>query len=317
MENKKPTQFLMKPKVDFCFKELMEDEEVRNAFLAAVLGINLEEINESKILPSHLRQKDKDDKLGILDVRVLLNNREQIDIEIQVTFSEYWAERTLFYLGKMFTDQLKPGENYQKLEKCIHIGILNFIMFDDEEYYSRFHFWSDKGRKLYSDKFEIHTLELPKLAKHDYPETELLKWLQFINAETEEEFEMAAEKSEYIKKAYEDLNRISADEEKRLNMRRESVRFGITSIFPRVGHKNTGLKEGRRGGSTRRHTGCCGAASGNGTGKRSDLWKSSGKVSHFCTGGGTGSGKILEVGSMGDWGYFRSCNYVQELIGLL
>ena len=49
MENKKPTQFLMKPKVDFCFKELMEDEEVRNAFLAAVLGINLEEINESKI----------------------------------------------------------------------------------------------------------------------------------------------------------------------------------------------------------------------------------------------------------------------------
>ena len=42
---------------------------------------------------------------------------------------------------------------------------------------------------------------------------------------------MAAEKSEYIKKAYEDLNRISADEESAWNMRRESVRFGITSIF--------------------------------------------------------------------------------------
>ena len=77
----------MKPKVDFCFKELMEDEEVRNAFLAAVLGIDLGEIVESRILPSHLRQKDKDDKLGILDVRVLLNNKEQIDIEIQVTAS--------------------------------------------------------------------------------------------------------------------------------------------------------------------------------------------------------------------------------------
>ena len=184
MKKEKTTQFLMKPKVDFCFKELMEDEEVRNAFLAAVLGINLEEIVESRILPSHLRQKDKDDKLGILDVRVLLNNKEQIDIEIQVTSSEYWAERTLFYLGKMFVDQLKPGEDYQKLEKCIHVGILNFTLFDDEEYYSRFHFWSDQGRKMYSDKFEIHTLELPKLAKHEYPETELLKWLQFINAET-------------------------------------------------------------------------------------------------------------------------------------
>ncbi len=55
MKKEKTTQFLMKPKVDFCFKELMEDEEVRNAFLAAVLGINLEEIVESRILPSHLR----------------------------------------------------------------------------------------------------------------------------------------------------------------------------------------------------------------------------------------------------------------------
>ena len=211
MEKEKTTPFLMKPKVDFCFKELMEDEEVRNAFLAAVLGLDVKDIIESRILPAHLRQKDKDDKLGILDVLVLLNNREQIDIEVQVTGNEYWAERTLFYLGKMFVDQLKLGEDYQKLEKCIHIGILNFTMFEDEEYYSSFHFWSDQGRKMYSDKIEIHTLELPKLAKYDYPETELLQWLQFINAETKEEFEMAAGKSEYIKKAYEDLNRISAD----------------------------------------------------------------------------------------------------------
>ena len=237
----------MKPKVDFCFKELMEDEEVRNAFLAAVLGINVEDVIESRILPSHLRQKDKDEKLGILDVRVLLNNREQIDIEIQVTFSEYWAERTLFYLGKMFTDQLKPGENYQKLEKCIHIGILNFTMFDDEEYYSCFHFWSDEGRKLYSDKVEIHTLELPKLAKHDYPETELLKWLQFINAETKEEFEMAAEKNEYIKKAYEDLNRISADEEKRLEYEERERMIRDHQYFSTI-YKETGLKEGLKEG---------------------------------------------------------------------
>ena len=247
MKKEKTTQFLMKPKVDFCFKELMEDEEVRNAFLAAVLGINVEDVIESRILPSHLRQKDKDEKLGILDVRVLLNNREQIDIEIQVTFSEYWAERTLFYLGKMFTDQLKPGENYQKLEKCIHIGILNFTMFDDEEYYSCFHFWSDEGRKLYSDKVEIHTLELPKLAKHDYPETELLKWLQFINAETKEEFEMAAKKNEYIKKAYEDLNRISADEEKRLEYEERERMIRDHQYFSTI-YKETGLKEGLKEG---------------------------------------------------------------------
>ena len=177
----------------------------------------------------------------------MLNNKEQIDIEIQVTSSEYWAERTLFYLGKMFVDQLKPGEDYQKLEKCIHVGILNFTLFDDEEYYSRFHFWSDQGRKMYSDKFEIHTLELPKLAKHEYPETELLKWLQFINAESKEEFEMAAEKSKYIKKAYEDLNRISADEEKRLEYEARERAIRDHQYFSTV-YKETGLREGRKEG---------------------------------------------------------------------
>ena len=36
-EERKQHNSLMKPKVDFCFKELMEDEEVRNAFLAAAI----------------------------------------------------------------------------------------------------------------------------------------------------------------------------------------------------------------------------------------------------------------------------------------
>ena len=100
---------------------------------------------------------------------------------------------------------------------------------------------------MYSDKVEIHTLELPKLAKYEYPETELLKWRQFINAETKEEFEMAAEKSEYIKKAYEDLNRISADEEKRLEYEARERAIRDHQYFSTV-YKETGLREGRKEG---------------------------------------------------------------------
>ena len=59
-------------------------------------------------------------------------------------------------------------------------------------------------------------LELPKLKKHDYPETELLNWAKFMNAERQEEFEEMAEKDQYIEKAYEALKNISADHEKRL-----------------------------------------------------------------------------------------------------
>lgn len=217
MERYADVEFIMKPKVDFCFKELMEDAEVRRGFTAAVLHIPPEEIAETVLLPTSLRKKYEGDKLGILDVRVLLNNSTQMDIEIQVSPFPLWPERSLFYLAKMFTDQIEKGEGYERLEKCVHVGILDFILFgEDEEYYSCFHIREDLRNRLYTDKLEVHILELPKLKKNDYPETELLNWAKFMNAERQEEFEEMAEKDKYIEKAYEALKNISADDEKRL-----------------------------------------------------------------------------------------------------
>ena len=217
MERYADEDFIMKPKVDFCFKELMEEAEVRKGFSAAVLHIPPEDIAETLLLPTNLRKKYEEDKLGILDVRVLLNNSTQIDIEIQVSPFLLWPERSLFYLAKMFTDQIEKGEGYEKLEKCVHVGILDFILFgEDKEYYSCFHIREDVRNCLYTDKLEVHILELPKLKKHDYPETELLNWAKFMNAERQEEFEAMAEKDQYIEKAYEALKNISADQEKRL-----------------------------------------------------------------------------------------------------
>ena len=208
--------FIMKPKVDFCFKELLSDEYVRRGFLSAILGVAPDMILWTKLLPTYLRKQHKDDKFGILDVRVMLQDESQVDVEIQVIAYDYWAERLLFYISKMYVDQIHEGEDYGQLKKCIHVGILDFKLFDDEEYYSRFHIWEDHRRLQYSDKFEIHVLELPKLEKYDYPETELLKWARFFNATNKEELEMAAEGNEYTQKAYDRLVELSADEEKRM-----------------------------------------------------------------------------------------------------
>ena len=220
--------FLMKPKVDFCFKELMEDAEIRRGFISALLGVEPGEIEGTELLPTHLRQEHSEDKLGILDIRVFIHcqtkgemsssdGRQQLDLEIQLEPFPLWRERSVFYLTKMYTGQIQKGQSYDVLQKCIHVGILDFILFDEEEeFYSRFHLWEDSRHQMYTDKLEIHILELPKLAKREYPETELLNWARFFNAEQKEEFEMAAETSPYIERAYEKLTNISADEIKRL-----------------------------------------------------------------------------------------------------
>jgi predicted transposase/invertase (TIGR01784 family) len=211
-------EFLMKPKIDFAFKEIMMDEMARIGFLSAVLGIKPEDIKETRILNSNLRKLREDDKLGILDVRVLMNNNMEIDIEINLAELKVWQERSLFYLAKMYTEQIKPGQNYTVFKKCVSISILDFDLFKGEtEFYSCFHIREDKRNFLYTDKMEFHVLELPKLPKElKEDSSDIILWGKFINAERKEEFDMLAKRNSYIQSAYAQLQIISQDEEKRM-----------------------------------------------------------------------------------------------------
>lgn len=243
----KEENFIMLPSVDFCFQELMEDEKVRRGFIGAILNVPPEELESVELLPKRLRKKHKKDKYGILDVRVRLKNGEQMNIEMQSVAYDYWQERSLFYLGKMYVDQVHEGEDYNQLKKCIHVGILDFNLFEHERYYSRFHIWEDTSRDMYSDKFEIHILELPKLANYEYPQTELLSWAQFFGAKSKEEIEMVAEQDEYLQRAYEKLAEISADESRRdeYEERLKAIRDHRHMI---ASGRREGLREGLREG---------------------------------------------------------------------
>lgn len=212
------TEFLMKPKIDFAFKEIMMNEQARIGFLSAVLKLDPVDIQKTEILNTNLRKLHEDDKQGILDVRILMNDTTEIDIEIQLSMLNVWADRALFYLAKMYTEQINPGQNYSVFKKCVSISILDFHLFPEEtEFYSCFHIREDTRNTLYTDKMEFHVLELPKLPKElkeDSSDLEL--WAKFINAERKEDFDMLAEKNAYIGSAYEQLQIISQDKQKRL-----------------------------------------------------------------------------------------------------
>ncbi len=212
------SDFLMKPKIDYAFKEIMMDEQARIGFLSAVLKLNPADIRKTELLNTSLRKLHEDEKQGIVDVRILMNNHTEIDIEIQLSILNVWADRALFYLAKMYTDQIRPGQDYTVFKKCVSISILDFVLFrEDPEFYSCFHIREDSRQTLYTDKMEFHVLELPKLP----PElkdgsSDILLWAKFINSERKEEFDMLAAKNPYIGSAYEHLQVISQDREKRL-----------------------------------------------------------------------------------------------------
>ncbi len=212
------TVFLMKPKIDFAFKEIMMDEQARIGFLSAILKLNPSDIRNTQILNTNLRKLHDDEKQGILDVRILMNDDTEIDIEIQLSILNVWADRALFYLAKMYTEQINSGDDYTTFKKCVSISILDFELFkDSSEFYSCFHIREDIRHTIYTDKMEFHVLELPKLPKElreDSSDIEL--WGKFISAERKEEFDVLAEKNTYIGSAYQHLQVISQDKQKRM-----------------------------------------------------------------------------------------------------
>lgn len=217
METKAKDNFLMSPKVDYCFKELLAYPEIRKGFVAAILNKDPEEIAETTLMPTILSKDTEDGKYGILDVRVRMKNGSQMDLEMQVAPFEFWNNRVIFYLSKMYAEQVKEGDKYKNLKPCIHVSILNFNLFhEDQTCFREIAFCDLTTKQKYTDLLEIYVLELKKLPPEQKEEPLIIKWMRFLAAESREDFEKMAGEDNYINEAYEVLQKLSADERKRL-----------------------------------------------------------------------------------------------------
>ena len=217
MKTKAKDNFLMSPKVDYCFKELLAYSEIRKGFIAAILNKDPEEIAETTLMPTILSKDTEDGKYGILDVRVRMKNGSQMDLEMQVAPFEFWNNRVIFYLSKMYAEQVKEGEKYKNLKPCIQVSILNFNLFhEDRTCFREIAFCDLTTKQKYTDLLEIYVLELKKLPPEQKEEPLIIKWMRFLAAESREDFEKMAGEDNYINEAYEVLQKLSADERKRL-----------------------------------------------------------------------------------------------------
>ena len=217
MKTKAKDNFLMSPKVDYCFKELLAYSEIRKGFIAAILNKDPEEIAETTLMPTILSKDTEDGKYGILDVRVRMKNGSQRDLEMQVAPFEFWNNRVIFYLSKMYAEQVKEGDKYKNLKPCIQVSILNFNLFhEDRTCFREIAFCDLTTKQKYTDLLEIYVLELKKLPPEQKEEPLIIKWMRFLAAESREDFEKMAGEDNYINEAYEVLQKLSADERKRL-----------------------------------------------------------------------------------------------------
>lgn len=80
-------------KFDECGRRVLHNKTVCRYFLSDVLGISPGEIRKIRYLDTNLLKKFRNQKYGMLDVLVELNDRAKIDIEIQLKTMKYWDKR--------------------------------------------------------------------------------------------------------------------------------------------------------------------------------------------------------------------------------
>lgn len=177
-------------KLDIIFKKIFsENEDILRDFLAKVLEIPGESIGTITITSQELPPETLSGKFSRLDLTMEFGGK-LVNIEIQVKNELDFRDRTLFYWAKLYTSSLKSEEEYGDLKQTITINIINFNMFDGKDFHTEIIAVEKGTNKLFTDKFSIHFFELKKISKNVDPNNGKELWLQFINAESEEEFEM-------------------------------------------------------------------------------------------------------------------------------
>ena len=244
---------LLKPKNDIVFQSLFNqnNEEITKAFVQALIEEKIEKmvINQDKEL---LREKP-DEKLGVLDLQVDVNDNEKIDVEIQLIEKENFAERLLFYFSRLYGEEIKRGDTYSEAKRVVLIAIIDFKLDLTEAITEIETEWKLREKNspelTLTNSIEIRIIELEKVRRFygKNKDNEKAQWMLFLDDPNSKEVCEIMEKNKEIKEATVLVKQMSEDEKmQRLAFLREKARLDEKEIYETATKR--GLKDGMEKG---------------------------------------------------------------------
>ena len=253
------------PRIDLAFKRIFGVEQNKDLTVSLLNSIVSEEdqVEDITLLNPYNPKHFAEDKLSILDIKARGCNGKLFNIEIQITDEADYDKRALYYWGKVYTEQLREGQDYAKLEKAIGIHILNFTsILENKKYHNVFRLTEVEDGFVYFKDIELHTIELNKF-ENQLPEelnklvkkikTSLDVWSSFLTRYdllNPEKLPKELDNPE-LKKALEVLEHINMRDEEReaYENRLKFLRVETNALNKRYNQgKEEGLKEGKEEG---------------------------------------------------------------------
>ena len=129
----KPAGPLLDPKNDYVFKRLFTQAPELLVSLINAIRDREPPIASLEILNPYIDPQTLSGKHIVLDVLAVDVEGRRFNVEMQVQRHRPWCSRSLYYLSKLFSGQLKSGEGYESLRPVVGIHIMDFDYFNEQD----------------------------------------------------------------------------------------------------------------------------------------------------------------------------------------
>ena len=241
---------------DYLFKRTFGykgQEHITKTFLRDLF---LEKINEITLDNSTITEKDiMTDKMGIMDIKAVINGNIHCDIEMQVVQQNDVEKRLLFYMGREFNKTISAGDEYSNLKKTIAVLIADFRSRNIgkvPKYATKWNFREENYPEvILTDAMEIYIIELPKLTQYanNTNKERLNLWAKFIkNPEVkiminENDDNETIETKEAIQEAQERYDEVLQDKHEQ-----ELAELRLKYFLDQNSIRSSGYREGKEEG---------------------------------------------------------------------
>ncbi len=155
-------------KSNYVLRKVLNNEEnldIIKDFIETILKIKIEKIILHPYLEKLSNYLPAEENFGIIDVRVIENNGEELNIGIQFIDGYYIQNKMLLYYAQIHANQLEH-ENQDNIAKTITINLLDFDYFSSKEYHKLITIKENSNYGRVPEFLELHTIELNKFVKN-------------------------------------------------------------------------------------------------------------------------------------------------------
>ena len=204
---------------DICFKYIFGKEEILKDFLNSFFSYLNENKKVMKIEITTNKEmigRNRKNKIFYGDILAFLNTQEIVSLEIYNYFQEKEFNKSVSYLTRIYSGQLKPGESYIDAKKVISINLMQGSFNRNHHLMDDYCFINKRTlKKLENNPLELFLIHIDLVNDNVYNDDEkrFIKWLKLIKAKDMVEMSKIAKGDKNMEQAVKFMRSFVNDEE--------------------------------------------------------------------------------------------------------